>query len=643
MIEKLKYLNITGPKADIDRMVSTYLSRYEIHLENAVTELTDVSTLSPYLEPDPYKEALAAAKAFCAEIGDQVKRIPQKISAEEALSLISKFQKEDEEIRSRQQELSERHAKLIEPLKLIRPFRNFDYDLAEIQNFQHIRYQFGRIDKQSYKTFEQYLYKNINTVFLQSEEDDRYIYGIYFAPRRQADKIAAVYSSMHFEPIHLKKIYEGTATEACDDMEAVHKELHKEINEAKEDRENFLQKNAPLMVAAKEALQEASDLFGIRKMAACTPGDQEVFYILCGWMSAEDAAKFQEDIKDDPNVNIICGDEKQGRTQTPPTKLHNPKLFKPFELYIKMYGLPAYGEMDPTWFLAITYSFIFGAMFGDVGQGLLLAIGGGLLYKFKKMDLAGIIGCAGIFSTFFGFLYGSVFGFEDILPALWLKPMNKMMTVPFVGTLNAVFVIAIGFGMLLILVCMVLNIINARRAGDVEKTWFDSNAVAGLVFYGSVVLVAFLLVTGRTLPGTALLVILFIVPLILIFLKEPLANLVEKKSKILPDQKAVFFVQSFFELFEVLLSYLSNTLSFLRIGAFAVSHAAMMEVVMMLAGAEQGNPNWIVVILGNLFVCGMEGLIVGIQVLRLEYYEIFSRFYKGSGREFRPFNKIKNN
>ncbi len=639
MIEKLKYLNITGPKSDIDRMVSTYLSRYEIHLENAMTELTDVSILSPYLEPDPYKEALAAAKAFCDDIGSDVKRSTKKISVEEAISLIDKFRQEDEEITQRQQELSERHAKLIEPLKLIRPFRNFDYDLAEIQNFQHIRYQFGRIDKQSYKTFEQYLYHNIDTIFLQSEEDDRYIYGIYFAPRQQADRVAAVYSSMHFEPIYLKQIYEGTVTEACDDMEAVHKELHKEMNEAKEDRENFLQKNAPLILAARDALQEASDQFSIRRMAACTPGDQEVFYILCGWMSPEDAEGFQEAIKEDPNVNILCGDDQQGGKQTPPTKLKNPKLFKPFELYIKMYGLPAYGEMDPTWLLAITYSFIFGAMFGDVGQGLLLAIGGGLLYKFRKMDLAGIIGCAGVFSTIFGFLYGSVFGFEDVLPALWLKPMNKMMSVPFVGTLNAVFVIAIGFGMFLILFCMILNIINARRAGDVEKTWFDSNAVAGLVFYGSVVLVACLLVSGKTLPGTALLVILFVVPLILMFLKEPLANLVEKKAKIFPEQKGVFFVQSFFELFEVLLSYLSNTLSFLRIGAFAVSHAAMMEVVMMLAGAEQGSPNWIVVILGNLFVCGMEGLIVGIQVLRLEYYEIFSRFYKGSGREFRPFHR----
>ena len=297
-------------------------------------------------------------------------------------------------------------------------------------------------------------------------------------------------------------------------------------------------------------------------------------------------------------------------------------------------------EMDPTWFVAITYSFIFGAMFGDVGQGLVLFLGGLFLYKTKKMDLAGIIGCAGVFSVFFGFMYGSFFGFEDVLKARWLKPMNAMMDVPLVGRLNAVFVIAIGFGMFIILICMVFNIINSIRNKDVERTWFDSNAVAGLVFYGSIVLTVGLFISGKKLPAAAVLTVMFAVPLILMFLKEPLTNLVEKKSQIFPEQKGMFFVQNFFELFEVLLSYLSNTLSFLRIGAFAVSHAAMMEVVLMLAGAtEGGSPNWIVVILGNIFVCAMEGLIVGIQVLRLEYYEIFSRFYAGNGREFQPFMK----
>ena len=101
----------------------------------------------------------------------------------------------------------------------------------------------------------------------------------------------------------------------------------------------------------------------------------------------------------------------------------------------------------------------------------------------------------------------------------------------------------------------------------------------------------------------------------------------------------MFFMESFFELFEILLSYLTNTISFLRVGAFALSHAGMMAVVMLLAGAQDGNLNIIVVIIGNIIVSLLEGFVVGIQVLRLEYYEMFSRFYKGNGKEFKPYNK----
>ena len=117
-------------------------------------------------------------------------------------------------------------------------------------------------------------------------------------------------------------------------------------------------------------------------------------------------------------------------------------------------------------------------------------------------------------------------------------------------------------------------------------------------------------------------------------------NRLEKKPKLIEGGVGMFITQGFFEMFEMLLSYFSNTLSFVRIGAFAVSHAAMMSVVMMLAGAESGGAlSWPVVILGNLFICGMEGLIVGIQVLRLEYYELFSRFYTGGGRAFKPYGR----
>lgn len=640
MIEKMKFLSITGPKADIDRMTETYLSKYEIHLENALSELTEVANLSPFLEINPYKEALSTIDSFYEQLEDPSQISPELMDIEKAIKTVRAVQDGFRRLEEEKSRLQSEHAEILDPLKIIRPFKNLNFDVSEILNFKYIHYRFGRIEKQYLQKFEKYIYDNLDTLFIKCGEDEMYVYGVYFVPEHQAHKVHAVYSSMHFERIFIPNEYHGTAAEAFEKLDTRHREIHKALDANKEASRKFLQDNSTKIVSAKAALDACSSSFDIRKLAACTPGDTNTFYILCGWMTEKDALAFQKDIQNDEKIFCLIEDQKAPATQKPPTKLRNPKLFKPFEMYVKMYGLPAYNEMDPTWFVAITYSFIFGAMFGDVGQGLVLFLGGLFLYKTKKMDLAGIISCAGVFSVFFGFMYGSFFGFEEVLKAIWLKPMNQMMDVPLVGRLNAVFVIAIGFGMFIILICMVFNIINSIRRGDTEKTWFDSNAVAGLVFYGSIVLTIGLFISGKKLPAAAILVIMFGVPLLLMFLKEPLTNLVEKKSKILPEQKGMFFVQSFFELFEVLLSYLSNTLSFLRIGAFAVSHAAMMEVVLMLAGATNGgNPNWIVVVLGNIFVCAMEGLIVGIQVLRLEYYEIFSRFYAGNGREFKPFMK----
>jgi V/A-type H+/Na+-transporting ATPase subunit I len=194
----------------------------------------------------------------------------------------------------------------------------------------------------------------------------------------------------------------------------------------------------------------------------------------------------------------------------------------------------------------------------------------------------------------------------------------------------------------LILISMIINILNGIKQKNIEKILFDTNGVAGFVFYGSIVTSIILILTGHTLPGGILLFIMFVIPLILIAFKEPLTALIEKKADAMPKELGMFLVQTIFELFEVLLSYMTNTISFVRIGAFALSHAGMMEVVMMLSGAENGgSPNWPVFIIGNLVVMGMEGLIVGIHVLRLEYYEMFSRFFSGSGREFIPYSKQK--
>ena len=484
------------------------------------------------------------------------------------------------------------------------------------------------------------MYETIDTVMFKCEEEGDYVWVVYFVPESLADKIDAIYASMHFERCFLPDEYEGTPVEAGHVLDDRIGSLQKEIDEADRKIVEAMSSRKEEFAAACRRIRTFSTNFDVRKMAAVTKHDTHNFYILCGWMTEKDAEKFRKEIERDSDTFCIIEDDHNNIMSTPPTKMKNPGLFRPFEMYVEMYGLPSYNELDPTILIGITYSILFGFMFGDAGQGLCLLIGGFLLYRFKKIRLAGIISCCGVFSTIFGLLFGSVFGFEDIMDAVWLRPQEAMTNLPFIGRLNTVFVAAVAIGMGIILLCMILNVINSLRSHDVEKAYFDTNGVAGLVFYFALASVIVLYMTGNLLPATVILVIMFLIPLLVIFFKEPLAAIVEKKAERMETGLGMFVTQGIFELFEVLLSYFSNTLSFVRVGAFAVSHAAMMQVVLMLAGAEAGgNTNWAVVVGGNLFVCGMEGLIVGIQVLRLEYYELFSRFYRGSGRAFEPYGK----
>lgn len=646
MVEKMKFISIVGPKEEIDRVTSQYLSRYEIQLENTLSELKDLKNITPCADSNPYRGVLTRAEELAGRVREIGNAAPsgKRMETQAAVALTEELYAELEKCRAQKSGLEAERKKVVELLVNIRPFQNLHYDVASILHFKHIKFRFGKIPVESYSKLKEYLMDDICTIFDECGRDENYIWGVYFVPAAEEEKVDAVYASLHFERTFIDDDYEGTVEEAFEALTRRQKELEESLAQIEDSFQEKLMARGGEMLAAAETISDSAEYFDVRRLAAFTKAKDTVFFILCGWMTREDAERFEKEIEGDADVFCMVEDGKneslENRFRKPPTKLKNPRIFKPFEMFIRMYGLPNYQEFDPTIFVAVTYSIIFGAMFGDVGQGLCLFIGGMLLYKFKKMNLAAIVGSCGIFSTIFGFCFGSVFGFEDVIEPLWLRPTEAMTTLPFIGNLNTVFVVAVALGMGLVILMMVFHIINSLRAKQLGEALFDTNGVAGLVFYGAVAAVVVLYMTGNALPAGIVLVVMFVVPLLVIACKEPLTNKLNKKKELIEGGKGMFVVQAFFEMFEVLLSYFSNTLSFVRIGAFAVSHAAMMQVVMMLAGAENGGtPNIIVVIIGNLIVLGMEGLIVGIQGLRLQYYEFFSRFYKGDGREFKPYAK----
>ncbi len=630
MIEKMKLLHIAGPKDDIDRVVKVYLNKYEIHFENAMTSLGSLKNIRPFVETNLYKDAAQKGEELKQHLNTSAKGTIV-MRAAQAQEIIYEVYEQLKDVNSRKKELQEEMLEIKEWMAQIAPFIGLDFELSKMKDFRFIDYQFGRIRVVDYHKLEQYIFKNPYTLFYECNNDSEYVWGVYFVPHTHRLEVEAVYASFHFEAIEVSEVFEETPKKVFDQAKERLEECEQELERLQMRTMECIKSRENEILSACESLQSYCRNFDIRKYAACTQSKDESgeFYILYGWMSKRDAAKLEQEIAKDEKIHWV--EEEGDRSVVPPTKLKNPGILKPFEMFVEMYGLPAYNEMDPTLFVALTYTLMFGIMFGDVGQGACLLIGGVLLYKLKNLRLAGIVGVAGIWSVIFGFLYGSVFGFEELLPAIWMKPMDNIMST---------LMMAIGFGAVLILIAMILNMVNAIRAKEYGRLLFHQSGLAGLVCYGFVVLCALLFITGHGLPATIIIGIAVGVPLVAILLKEPLTHLVEHHSRIFPEgSKVMFFVEALVEGFDVVLSYATNTISFVRVGAFALSHAGMMGVVMTLAGMEKGNPNWIVIVLGNLLVAGLEGLVVGIQVLRLEYYEMFSRFYTGNGKPFISFNK----
>ena len=313
-------------------------------------------------------------------------------------------------------------------------------------------------------------------------------------------------------------------------------------------------------------------------------------------------------------------------------------------MYITTYGTPQYESINPSSFVGLIYSLIFGIMFGDLGQGLVILLGGIVFWKKKKSSLGLILTRCGFSSAVFGAIYNSIFGFEgvlnynisNILPFELLKPSNSIV----------ILIISCLLGMFIILISIAINVILKLKNKKYGEALFSHNGLAGFVCYAScTTAVLCLIFLKKNIFSPVVVALTVILPLILIFFNIPLGNIFEK-NKHLKTKKEKFTVSAaIFDMIDILLSYFTNTLSFLRIGGLALSHAALMLVVMEFEKMAI-NVNYIgnsvtgglVVILGNAFVILLEGLIVSIQALRLIYYEMFSRFYQASGKPFTPIN-----
>jgi V/A-type H+-transporting ATPase subunit I len=227
-------------------------------------------------------------------------------------------------------------------------------------------------------------------------------------------------------------------------------------------------------------------------------------------------------------------------------------------------------------------------------------------------------------------MYGSVFGFEEVIKPVWIRPFDEI---------NTMLTTAVIIGMMMLLVAYIYSIINKLKKKEIKEGVFGKNGICGFILYTT--LLGLLGFNTGILPQADLfngmLIVLAVLMVGLVLIREPLANYIMKSKRLYQEAVSEYYVESGFELFEMLLGMLSNTLSFIRIGAFALTHVGLFMAFQTLAMmAQNGVISVGILILANLFIIALEGLIVSIQALRLQFYELFSKYYTGDGIEFKP-------
>lgn len=647
-IEKMSLLSIEGSMDDLENALMACCASHRFQISTRGAMLRNLNEQNPYLGIYTKIHDMAVNLKIKPHYCD-FSELPYD-TPEEFNNYFEGISKQYYEISGQLEEVN----RLLEEHKTtdayLKHLVGMDVSFHDLFSLKYVKIRIGRMPVENEAKLGYYASKCF--VFTPFERSADYVYGIYFVPNKVVEIADNVMSSLGFERTILPNYLEDDAEHADQKIaEAIERESRQ-----KEDLEKelayFTDKLENDFTAVMCKLKYKADCFELRKKAVMT----EDKFSFSGFCPTCECDLLREELKK-ASPYIQCLEipvEKKGASEEIPVKLKNNWFVRPFEMFVKMYGLPAYSTFDPTPYVAVTYMVLFGLMFGDVGQGLVVTLLGLLLTKLTKNGLAPIMTRLGIFSMAGGCIYGSVFGIETIIPPIYHREEIWHNVCGLFGNLGiperpesifqaamVVLLFALVIGVILILVSMIFNMVLKFKAGEKGEAVFSVNGLCGIVLYASLVVgLICQLLYGIALMKPAYVICLIVLPALLIFFKEPIMNAIAHKKSEEPFKVGNFIISNFIELFEAAISFLSNTMSYLRVGGFVLSHAGFMLVVSQLAGTASGAPitakTVIVYIIGNIVVMGIEGLLVGIQVLRLEFYEIFSRFYDGRGTVFKP-------
>jgi V/A-type H+-transporting ATPase subunit I len=437
---------------------------------------------------------------------------------------------------------------------------------------------------------------------------------IVVGPRGEREnEIRSILDSAGFQPLEIPPELHAEPQQLRQELQQRRRQIAEQRQQARDGIERWSEEiRAPLERARRTLL--LAEPFVRMETAARSSGQ---LAIVSGWMPKREIAAVEQRLQQElPNPFLLSArDPRRDELREVPTVMLRSRLLAPFANLVKQYGIPRYREVDPTLLFALTFVLMFGMMFGDIGHGgtiLLVA----WLARRKLGSFTPFVMSGGLAAMLFGVLYGSVFGYEEYVHPLWIAPLTDPILM-----LKLAFAWGIGF---LVLVTLV-SIYNRLVMGEYLAAVFESNGLASITLYLALLCAVNDLYTTGECGWISLVVSSLSLGAILVY---------RWRTTEAPMGERMLVV--FIETFETITGYVSNSLSFLRVTAFSLNHVALAIAVFTLAETMAPAGHLITVILGNLFILVLEGAIVTIQALRLEYFEGFSRFFSGDGREFRP-------
>jgi len=646
-IEKMVMMNVVAPIEELDNIAKELVMMGNVHIVNALNEI-NASNFTVGVQEENIDELVAmnVIQAYRSEdiCRDMVAKINNLIRyldmtplinrafLSEAYNLrdniddINRIYDEVEYLYKKTETEGELLKELLEFENHIKYLKDFDMDLDQLNSLKFFNYKIGILSKENRLRLKNN-YENTSAVVLHIGSNNVGEVYLIISPKELEVETDRILRSLNFHELDMSREFSGTPKEV---IRKVQKRITKvaeelkglkaHLNELKESYQNTILKAYTYLKMEEETAK-------IKNETART----NMFFYLSGWIVDRERQKILKQLaKYEEHILVMFKETSEVHQYiTPPTKMRNNKLLRPFETLVKMYGVPSYDELDPTVFLSITYMLLFGAMFGDVGQGLVLFMMGIFLMKKADKRIFGeILSRLGLSSTIFGFLYGSVFGFEHLIPALLINPIENI---------NQMLVGSVVFGVMLLIVSFSYGIVNSIKQKNIKDGLFGRNGLAGLLFYLVLLVLVLNIALGIEILPSTLCYILLVLFMGLIVVREPLANLIQGHKPLYEETMSEYYIESGFDVLETLLNMLSSTISFIRVGAFALNHVGLFIAFQTMSSMLNNFAGSIIIfVIGNMIIIGLEGLIVFIQGLRLEYYEMFSKYYKGEGIEFDP-------